>query len=170
MHYYPFNICDYRSATAHLTNDEDLAYRRLLDMYYDSESPIPLDTQWVSRRLRVATQHINTVLMDFFVEQDDGWHHARCEAEIERYNQAKKNHWGTRLTKAQRASIQGMRNASKAKATPRWLTPNHKQEIAAAVKSGLRPARPLEYANNHGDKKQAEKQSVGNALTRDGKA
>jgi uncharacterized protein YdaU (DUF1376 family) len=43
MHYYKFNIADYRSATAHLTNEEDLAYRRLLDMYYDTEVPIPND-------------------------------------------------------------------------------------------------------------------------------
>ena len=33
MHYYPHHIGDYKSATAHLSNEEDLAYRRLLEMY-----------------------------------------------------------------------------------------------------------------------------------------
>ena len=61
MHYFQFNIADYRSATTHLSNDEDLAYRRLLDMYYDTEQKIPLDTQWVARRLRVGTEVVEAV-------------------------------------------------------------------------------------------------------------
>jgi uncharacterized protein YdaU (DUF1376 family) len=43
MHYYQFNIGDYQSHTAHLTDMEDLAYRRLLDWYYLHELSIPLD-------------------------------------------------------------------------------------------------------------------------------
>jgi len=85
MNYYPFHIGDYRSSTAHLTNEEDLAYRRLLDMYYDSEQPIPKETQWVSRRLRIAPEIIQTVLVDFFMETDGGWVHRRCAAEIESF-------------------------------------------------------------------------------------
>lgn len=92
MHYYQFNIGDYRAATAHLSNDEDLAYRRLLDMYYDTEQKIPLDTQWVARRLRVDTKTVNAVLSDMFVKQEDGWFHARCQEVIEHYHaMAEKN-------------------------------------------------------------------------------
>lgn len=86
VNYYPHHIGDYKAATAHLSNEEDLAYRRLLEMYYDTERPIPLETQWVSRRLRVTTESIETVLADFFVKQEDGWHHARCDAEIAKWN------------------------------------------------------------------------------------
>lgn len=86
MNYYPHHIGDYKAATAHLSNDEDLAYRRLLEMYYDTERPIPLETQWVSRRLRLETQPIENVLKDFFERRDDGWHHARCDAEIKEYH------------------------------------------------------------------------------------
>ena len=53
MHYYQFSIGDYKAATGHLSNEEDLAYRRLLDMYYDTESKIPLDTQWVTQWLPI---------------------------------------------------------------------------------------------------------------------
>ena len=87
MHYYQFNIGDYRAATAHLSNDEDLAYRRLLDMYYDTEQKIPLDTQWVARRLRVGTQVVETVLADMFEKQEDGWFHARCDEIIKQYKE-----------------------------------------------------------------------------------
>ena len=92
MHYYQFSIGDYRAATAHLSNDEDLAYRRLLDMYYDTEQKIPLDTQWVARRLRVDTKTVNAVLSDMFVKHDDGWFHSRCQEVIEHYHaMAEKN-------------------------------------------------------------------------------
>jgi uncharacterized protein YdaU (DUF1376 family) len=87
MHYFQFNIADYRSATTHLSNDEDLAYRRLLDMYYDSEQKIPLDTQWVARRLRMDTQVVEAVLVDMFEKQEDGWFHARCEEVIQQYKE-----------------------------------------------------------------------------------
>lgn len=87
MHYYQFHINDYRAATAHLSNEEDLAYRRLLDMYYDLEQPIPLDTDWVARRLRVDTQVIATVLRDMFQQTENGWIHRRCDADIAHYQQ-----------------------------------------------------------------------------------
>jgi uncharacterized protein YdaU (DUF1376 family) len=98
MHYYQFSIGDYRAATAHLSNEEDLAYRRLLDMYYDTEQKIPLDTQWVSRRLRVDTHVVNEVLQDMFVQHDDGWYHGRCDDVIQQYHaMAEKNRANGRL-------------------------------------------------------------------------
>jgi uncharacterized protein YdaU (DUF1376 family) len=86
MHYYQFHIGDYRAATAHLSNDEDLAYRRLLDMYYDTETPIPLDIDWVSRRLRLGQDVVESVLKDMFRVSVDGWIHTRCDSEIKKYH------------------------------------------------------------------------------------
>lgn len=98
MHYYQFSIGDYRAATAHLSNEEDLAYRRLLDMYYDTENKIPLDTQWVAKRLRLATQVVDDVLQDMFVKHEDGWFHARCDDVIQQYHaMAEKNRANGRL-------------------------------------------------------------------------
>lgn len=85
MHHYPFHIGDYRSSTAHLSNEEDLAYRRLIDFYMDTEEEIPLETHWVARRIRVDSEAIKTVLNDFFICTETGWKHARCDAEIARY-------------------------------------------------------------------------------------
>jgi uncharacterized protein YdaU (DUF1376 family) len=98
MHYYQFSIGDYRAATAHLSNEEDLAYRRLLDMYYDTENKIPLDTQWVAKRLRLATQVVDDVLQDMFVKHEDGWFHGRCDDVIQQYHaMAEKNRANGRL-------------------------------------------------------------------------
>ena len=86
MHYYQFHIGDYRAATAHLSNEEDLAYRRLLDMYYDTEQPIPADIQWVSRRIRVEASVIRDVLNDMFERAENGTHtHKRVDQEIAKY-------------------------------------------------------------------------------------
>lgn len=86
MHYYKFNIGDYARSTRHLSNEEDLAYRRLLDMYYENEAPIPLETQWVARRIRVACEVVDIVLQDMFERTEEGWKHARCEADIADYH------------------------------------------------------------------------------------
>ena len=88
MHYYKFNIGDYARSTRHLSNEEDLAYRRLIDMYYENEAPIPLETQWVARRIRVAAEVVEIVLQDMFERTEDGWKHARCEADIADYHKS----------------------------------------------------------------------------------
>lgn len=111
MNYYPFHIGDFRSATLHLNNAEELAYRRALDWYYDTEKPIPLDIQWVSRRLRVATQDLETVLKDFFSCTADGWIHERCDREIATYTAlADKNRRNGQKGGRPKASIQPKNN------------------------------------------------------------
>jgi uncharacterized protein YdaU (DUF1376 family) len=87
MYYYRFHIGDYQRDTRHLTNEEDLTYRRLLDLYYDSEKPIPLDTQWVSRRLSVSQEAVIAVLQDFFQHTENGWINQRADIEIAGYHQ-----------------------------------------------------------------------------------
>ena len=88
MHYYKFNIKDWTRDTAHLSVEEEGVYRRLLDLYYESESPIPLETQSVIRRLRLGshTEAVGLILSEFFREESDGYHHSRCDAEIAKYH------------------------------------------------------------------------------------
>jgi len=70
----------------HLSEIEDLTYRRLLDWYYLHESPIPLDLNEVSRQIRMRTHSdcIATVLQEFFERTADGWIHHRANKEIEK--------------------------------------------------------------------------------------
>jgi len=51
--WYKFHLGDYITHTTHLSDAEDLAYRRLLDLYYISEAPIPSDTAFVARKIRL---------------------------------------------------------------------------------------------------------------------
>jgi uncharacterized protein YdaU (DUF1376 family) len=85
MNYYAFHIGDYAVHTRHLSLLEDLAYRRLLDLYYTRERAIPAGTQSVCRLLgmRDCVAEVEAVLVEFFTLNDDGeWVHARCEDEI----------------------------------------------------------------------------------------
>lgn len=96
MHYYSFNIADYKKDTAHLKPMEHYIYRSLIDLYYLDETPIPLKTHSVMRRLSLdSADHekmLLDVLNDFFDEQDDGFYHKRIDAEIEKYQaNAEKN-------------------------------------------------------------------------------
>jgi uncharacterized protein YdaU (DUF1376 family) len=80
--YYRWHIGDYKTATAHLTNEEDLAYRKLLDYYYETEKPIDKPVAWLARRLRIATKDVQSVLSDFFIQEGETWRHPRCDREI----------------------------------------------------------------------------------------
>lgn len=84
MHYYQFNIGDYKSHTEHLSEMEDLAYRRLLDWYYLHESPIPLDISETARQIRMRshTDCIASVLQEYFQRTDNGWIQGRADREI----------------------------------------------------------------------------------------
>lgn len=84
MHYYQFNIGDYKSHTEHLSDIEDLTYRRLLDWYYLHEQPIPLDLNETARQIRMRSHSdcIALVLQEYFERTEDGWIHHRANKEI----------------------------------------------------------------------------------------
>ena len=84
MHYYQFNIGDYKSHTEHLSEMEDLTYRRLLDWYYLHETPIPLEINETARQIRMRSHSecITTVLQEYFERTEIGWIHHRADKEI----------------------------------------------------------------------------------------
>jgi uncharacterized protein YdaU (DUF1376 family) len=88
VNYYNFHIGDYLRDTVHLTVLEDGCYRRMLDLYYASEKPLPLNIDGLYRLVRAKTDDerkaIDTVLEEFFQRRKDGWHNKRADEEIER--------------------------------------------------------------------------------------
>jgi uncharacterized protein YdaU (DUF1376 family) len=85
MKFYPHHINDYRGGTSHLSNEEDICYRRLLDRYYDTELPLEDDVRLLSRQCRVTEESVRNVLADFFTLVDGNWHNSRADAEIVRW-------------------------------------------------------------------------------------
>ena len=145
MNFYQFHIGDYIKQTVHLTPMEDLCYRRLMDMYYETEHPITTETDRVSRRLRLDTELVDSVLKEFFILTENGWENARCNKEIEAYHvkasTARANgKLGGRPIKTKPVSDRNpQESASKANQEP--VTNNHKPVTNTKPKSA--PAAPL---------------------------
>ena len=94
MHYYKFNIHDWQSSTRHLTPEEEGVYFRLINYYYDTEKPIPLETQPVIRRLMLGNHVglVEQILDEFFVKTDLGYEKEKCKEVLKEYKKtAKKN-------------------------------------------------------------------------------
>ena len=137
MHYYQFNIGDYQSHTAHLSEMEDLAYRRLLDWAYLHEAPIPLDIDQISRliRMRSHSDCIATVLQEFFVRTDSGWVSQRVQQEIEAVGAKKEK---ARASANARWNAKGMRSHSDSNA-PITQDPLPNTQDPIEVPNGTRP-------------------------------
>jgi uncharacterized protein YdaU (DUF1376 family) len=142
MHYYKFNIADYRKDTGHLSTIEHGIYRQLIDWYYLDEQPIPEETQVVIRRLRLGSDEVNflqNVLSDFFVLGKTGYTHKRIEVEIKDYSeQAEKNKNNGKLggrPKKTHSVISGFPDESQNNPNHEPLTINHKpkRENATSV-------------------------------------
>jgi uncharacterized protein YdaU (DUF1376 family) len=105
VHYYQFNIGDYTKRTRHLSLLEDLAYRRMIDLYYTSESPLPLEIEKIARLIgmRDQMQIVSDIVSDFFLISEDGYRNSRCDEEISAYKakadrakSANKARWGNK--------------------------------------------------------------------------
>jgi len=94
-----FHLGDYYAHTAHLSPMEDLAYRRIIDLYYLHEQPPSGTPEQIARQIRMRDQSkaVTQVLYEFFSEEvgdpvDNStqvWRHKRCDKEIERYQAVK---------------------------------------------------------------------------------
>jgi uncharacterized protein YdaU (DUF1376 family) len=85
MNFYPFHIGDYISHTHHLSNEEDLAYRRLIDLYYMNEEPFIHDLDMLARRVKSTPSIVDLILNEFFELIDGTWHNTRANKEIAKY-------------------------------------------------------------------------------------
>lgn len=92
MHYYTHNFGDYAKDAGHLTTLQHGIYRKLMDVYYVTEQPIPVLK--AARLAGVSQAEVDVVLGDFFELSEDGtvWRHKRIDAEIAAYHaKAEKN-------------------------------------------------------------------------------
>lgn len=137
MHYYSWNIADYRKDAGHLSLLEHGIYRQMLDSYYLDEKPI--ETQVVIRRLAIKTQEernaFENVVNDFFCKSDCGNFliHNRADAEILKYTtkaevaRANGSRGGRpKKPKKTQVVISGLAKETQGKANHKPITNNHK--------------------------------------------
>lgn len=117
MHYYQFNIGDYMRDTAHLDEMEDLAYRRMLDLYYLREGPLPADVKEIAKliRMRTHSECIAYVLQEYFKLTEKGYENSKCDEVLSKiYSKSEK---------------------AKAAAEKRWNNQQHKNANASPEQS-----------------------------------
>jgi len=129
MHFYSFNIGDYISHTKHLSDMEDLAYRRLLDLYYLHERTLNEDVSLVARKINMKDNvpEVRVVLEEFFkLEVGKGWINPRADEEIQKYQS--KIQSAIRAGKASAEQRRFLANLPRSNASLTKVQPNKKQE------------------------------------------
>lgn len=114
---------------------EDLAFRRMLDLHYETEKPLPSELPRIARLIgmREHQEEIRNILNDFWEETESGWINARATNEITEY-QAKADvarangKKGGRPKNPEKTKSVSDRNQGKSesKANHKPLTINHK--------------------------------------------
>jgi uncharacterized protein YdaU (DUF1376 family) len=130
MHYYQFNIGDYKSHTEHLSDMEDLAYRRMLDWCYLHEKPLPQDVDDIARhiRMRSHTDCIAVVLREFFTETPEGWSNARVVQEIAKTGEKSSKARESAKARWSKSDANAMRTHSEGNATHNTIHITHNTE------------------------------------------
>jgi uncharacterized protein YdaU (DUF1376 family) len=92
MNYYEHHLGDFKKDAAHLTMIQEGAYRRLIDLYYIREAPLPSDPDEFIYQLAGAHTKAERVAVDFVIEQffkfdptARVYRHKRCDVEIVRF-------------------------------------------------------------------------------------
>lgn len=88
MNYYQHHIGDFNNATRHLTRTERSIYRDMIEMYYDTEAPLPADVPLICRKVMARSDEeraaVQTLLDEFFYSTPEGFRHDRCDKELEK--------------------------------------------------------------------------------------
>ena len=95
MNHYPHHIGDFNNGTRHLTRTERSIYRDLIELYYDTESPLTSDMDALSRRIIARSEEersaLAAILAEFFQLRDGLYFNARCEEELSKYQSFAEN-------------------------------------------------------------------------------
>jgi len=175
MHYYQFNIGDYKSHTSGLSIIEDIAYRRLLDIYYLNERPFSGCSTDVAREIgmREYAGEVEYVLSKFFTQKGSGdWENKRAKKEIENYRKKKRlaSAAGRASGKARRSkgsertfdSVQPTINHKPLTSNQEPRTENHEppgNDFVASV-----PAKQKPSTNNHSSLSSDEDHELANFI------
>lgn len=85
MHYYQHHIGDFLKDTANLDDHQLATYLRMIWSYYGAEKPFEDDCEGIAFAVRSDEKTVRLILKHYFELAEDGWHHNRCDREIEQY-------------------------------------------------------------------------------------
>lgn len=152
MNYYKHYMGDYQRDTGHLSLAQDGAYRRLMDHYYSTEEPLPLDKEPLYRICgamdRKERDAVDSVVTKFFQAVNGKLHHQRIDEEIakaqEKIANLKANaaEGGTK-SGAVRASKSEANASANGEAETNISKSNNQSKPSGLGKTNAEPAAPL---------------------------
>ncbi len=141
MNHYPHHIGDFNNGTRHLTRIERSIYRDLIELYYDTESPLNGDIEVLQRRIIARSEEekaaLVAVLGEFFTLQDGSYFHARCEEELTRYKAL-----ADRASKGASKRWGNKHMLNDARALPKHTTSNANQNQEPEPRTNIIPPTP----------------------------
>ena len=85
MKWYKFPVAEYHEyISPKLADAEDLAYRRLMDLYYLGEGSLPGDAWALAEAIRLDLDCVEPVLSKFFDLEGGRYHHPEWDADLTR--------------------------------------------------------------------------------------
>ncbi len=145
--WYAHSIAAYEKNTDHLSMLQHGAYRLLLDRYYKMAAPIPANLEQVHRICRAVADDeraaVVSVLDEFFVLGEDGWHNERADQELarmleisgKRRDSAKKSHASRASAEATAHANGSAKAVANAGANANTLNIEHRTDISS-LRSG----------------------------------
>ena len=154
MNFYKKHIGDFNNATRHLTRVERSLYSDAIELYYDTESVLTSDIKKLERLLLAQSDEeksaLKTVLDEYFVLNEDGYFHKRCDEEIGIYraNVSAKARAGIASANARKQKATRVEHAFNKHSTlvhnHKPLTTNHKP---VTINKHIQPRALLEAEN-----------------------
>jgi uncharacterized protein YdaU (DUF1376 family) len=173
MHYYQFNIKDYKAHTDHLSLMEDLAFRRMLDWIYLHEKPLPVNPTDIAKRILMPThsESIEFVLSEFFELIEDGYVNRTATDNIDSFKaKSEKATKSANMRWNKKPDANDMRTHSEGNANHKPLTTNNKPLTNNQLEEKTTPVK-LDYSVLQMTKEQCadviriRKKNKGTALT-----
>lgn len=171
MHYYQFNISDYRKDTGHLTPVEHYIYRWLIDEYHLNHRPFTNNMPKLLRRMSVPEsdrKYLESVLEEFFVMSSDSgykevsledhpeyagvsgsekcqyWVHPKMDKDIEFYEEKKEKQSAAGRASAEARRGKSNKRSSNDKQTMNQLITNNQEPITNKKNSRFKKPTLLE--------------------------
>jgi uncharacterized protein YdaU (DUF1376 family) len=143
LHYYQFNIGDYRRDTIHLTLIEHGIYRQLLDSYYLNEGPITKSEDELMRSLCVRNadeqEAFRRVVKEFFIEVDGTLIHRGCDKVIDQFHRKSDSARASAMARWDKKDANAMRTQCDGNATHNPIPITHNPIIKTSSGNGLLP-------------------------------
>ncbi len=133
MHYYSHHIGDFIRDTSRLTDSQCMAYMRLMWLYYESEEPLPQNTELLAFKIGSDFNTVDMLLQCYFYANALRWHHKRIDSELLTYKTKSKK--ASDSAKSRWNHANALQTQCEGNANQEPITNNHKPIVIKKEKT-----------------------------------